>query len=84
MLLSVEDDGLGIPEEAGERVFERFFQVDQSATRRVGGTGLGLYICRRLAETLGGELTLDRSSDEGSLFSLLIPWEPPRAPATQN
>ena len=84
MLLSVEDDGPGIPKEAEERVFERFFQVDQSATRRVAGTGLGLYICRRLAETLGGELTLDRSSDEGSVFSLLIPWEPPRAPATQH
>ena len=82
--LSVEDDGPGIPEDAGERVFERFFQVDQSATRLVGGTGLGLYICRRLAETLGGELSLDRSSDEGSVFSLLIPGDPPRAAATQG
>ncbi len=80
LVIRVEDDGPGIPESAGERVFDRFFQVDQSATRRVGGTGLGLYICRRLAETLGGELRLERSTPEGSVFSLVVPWEPPRTP----
>ncbi len=83
-VISVEDDGPGIPEDAGERVFERFYQVDQSATRRVGGTGLGLYICRRLAETLGGELTLERSSPRGSVFSLRIPGEPPVAPTERE
>jgi signal transduction histidine kinase len=78
MLLRVADDGPGIPTEARDLVFERFFQVDQSATRRVGGTGLGLYICRRLAATLGGELRLERPTAEGSVFLLRIPWEPPR------
>jgi signal transduction histidine kinase len=83
LVIRVEDDGPGIPESAGDRVFERFFQVDQSATRRVGGTGLGLYICRRLAETIGGDLTLERSTPEGSVFSLLVPWQPPR-PASRR
>jgi signal transduction histidine kinase len=81
LVIRVEDDGPGIPHSAGDRVFERFFQVDQSATRRVGGTGLGLYICRRLAETIGGDLTLERSTPEGSVFSLLVPWQPPRPAA---
>jgi signal transduction histidine kinase len=77
LVLLVEDDGPGIPEESADRVFERFYQVDQTATRRVGGTGLGLYICRRLAEALGGELTLERSGDRGSVFRLVVPWTPP-------
>lgn len=81
LVLRVADDGPGIPDAAGERVFERFYQVDQTATRRVGGTGLGLYICRRLAETLGGELTLEPSSGVGCSFRLRIPWEPPRVPS---
>jgi signal transduction histidine kinase len=73
--LVVADEGPGIPAEAHERIFERFYQVDQSATRRVGGTGLGLYICRRMAETLGARLWLARSDDAGSAFALWIPMQ---------
>jgi signal transduction histidine kinase len=82
MVLSVADDGPGVPPEARDRVFERFYQVDQTTTRRVGGTGLGLYICRRLAQTLGGALVLERSNEMGSVFSLRIPWAPPRSATT--
>lgn len=71
--ISVFDEGPGIPVEAHERIFERFYQVDQSATRRVGGTGLGLYICRRMAETLGARLWLARSDGTGSEFALFVP-----------
>ena len=75
VVLSVEDEGRGIPPEAHDRVFDRFFQVDSSATRSVGGTGLGLYICKKTSEALGGELTLERSTSVGTVFSL---WLPPR------
>ena len=73
VVVRVLDEGGGIPQDVHDRIFERFFQVDQSATRRVGGTGLGLYICRRMAEAIGGELSLVRSDDAGSEFSLLVP-----------
>ncbi len=75
--VSVEDEGPGIPGEAQDRIFDRFFQVDQSLTRRVGGTGLGLYICRRMAEIIGARVWLERSTREGSVFSLEIPAAPP-------
>lgn len=81
LVLSVEDEGAGIPEEAQERIFERFFQVDSSATRSVGGTGLGLYICRKLADAIGGRLWLERSGPEGTVFRL---WIPESAPANEE
>ena len=80
VVVTVEDRGIGIPHDLRERIFERFFQIDQTATRSAGGTGLGLYICRGLAEALGGRLWLERSDEggRGSVFSL---WLPVRRPA---
>jgi signal transduction histidine kinase len=74
---TVEDQGSGIPPELHQKIFERFYQVDQSSTRTVGGTGLGLYICQRLAEIIGGRVTLDRSDEDGSVFKVWIPRTPP-------
>jgi signal transduction histidine kinase len=71
--ISIEDEGSGIPAHLHEKVFERFFQVDQTSTRRAGGTGLGLYICRKLAEILGGSLALERSDAAGTVFTLRLP-----------
>jgi signal transduction histidine kinase len=76
----VSDEGLGIPSDDHERIFDRFYQVDQSATRRVGGTGLGLYICRRMADSLGARLSLARSDETGSEFVLFVPSEVPETP----
>ncbi len=75
IVVSIEDRGIGIPADLAERVFDRFFQVDSSATRTAGGTGLGLYICRGLAEALGGRLWLERSDQNGrgSVFSFWLP-----------
>jgi signal transduction histidine kinase len=73
VVISVRDEGGGIPEDAQDRIFDRFYQVDQSSTRAAGGTGLGLYICRKLADAIGGELWLESSDDQGSVFSLRIP-----------
>ncbi|MEA2459829.1 MAG: hypothetical protein QOH90_6 [Actinomycetota bacterium] len=77
VVLSVSDLGEGVPTDVQERIFDRFYQVDQSSTRKVGGTGLGLYICRRLGEAIGGRVWLERSTPEGSTFSLWIPLAPP-------
>jgi signal transduction histidine kinase len=71
--LRIQDEGPGIPEALHERIFDRFFQADGSTTREQGGAGLGLYISRKLAEGLGGGLTLESSSTEGSVFKLSLP-----------
>ena len=76
VLISVTDEGGGIPEEARERVFERFYQLDSSNTRRQGGTGLGLYICRKMAEAVGARVWLARSDAGGSEFAVLVPDRP--------
>src|SRR5919197_197782 len=73
--ISVADEGPGIAVDAREHVFERFYQADSSTTRKVGGTGLGLYICRKMTESLGGRLTLDRTGHDGSVFTLWVPLE---------
>src|SRR3954451_15417577 len=68
----VIDHGPGIPIEDRERVFERFVQLDQSSTRRQGGTGLGLHLCRQLAEVIDGQLTLEETPGGGCTFALTI------------
>jgi signal transduction histidine kinase len=75
-VISIKDEGEGIPEDLHDKIFDRFYQVDQSSTRQVGGTGLGLYICRKLALAVGGHLWLESSSPEGSVFSLRVPLRP--------
>lgn len=77
VVLSVQDEGPGIPAHAHEKIFDRFYQVDSSATRAVGGTGLGLYICRRMTDSIGGRVWLERSTDSGTEFSLWVPLVPP-------
>ncbi len=68
----VEDTGIGIPPEKHEKIFESFTQADGSHSREYGGTGLGLAITKRLAELLGGNLTLSSRQGKGSVFSLAI------------
>lgn len=69
----IKDTGIGIAPENHARIFEPFIQADSSTSRRFGGTGLGLFISRRLAQALGGDLVLVESSlDKGSTFCLLI------------
>lgn len=70
---SVEDTGCGIAADDLERIFERFRQVDGSATRQRGGLGLGLAIARKLAELHEGSLSVDSVPGEGSVFRLSLP-----------
>jgi signal transduction histidine kinase len=82
-VVRVRDHGPGIPEDQRERVFERFVQLDQSSTRRNGGTGLGLYLCRKLAGALGGQLDLEGGAGSGCSFCLQLPtgFDEPNGPS---
>ena len=72
-ILSVQDTGPGIPTVPSQGLFQPFFQVDGSMRRKFGGTGLGLYLSKKLVQSLGGDLELSESTvDQGSTFSFSI------------
>ena len=77
MLINVHDTGLGIPPEKLEVIFQEFMQVDTSATRKVGGTGLGLPISRRLIDMHGGRMWAESPGipGEGSTLYVELPIE---------
>ena len=78
VLISVKDNGTGIPAEHHEKIFERFYQVEDTMTRTSQGSGLGLPICRRIAEMHGGRIWVESKQGEGSRFNLLLPIQPPK------
>jgi PAS domain S-box-containing protein len=73
---SVADTGLGIPEERRHRLFSPFSQVDSSTTRRFGGTGLGLSVCKQLVELMRGRIGVDSQDGVGSTFWFEVPFLP--------
>ena len=72
-MLSVRDEGIGIPPADLDRVFERFYKVDKARVRGMGGTGLGLSIARHIAEGHGGRIWVESDEGRGSIFSVAIP-----------
>jgi two-component system, sensor histidine kinase and response regulator len=80
----VRDTGVGLEPGVRERIFEPFWQVEQPITRRSGGTGLGLTLTRRLVRLLDGEIRVESTPGEGSLFAVRLPLEQPTdAPAPE-
>ena len=71
--ISVTDQGIGIPADEIDRIFERFYRVDPARHRSTGGTGLGLSIVKHVAATHGGEVRVWSVEGQGSTFTLTLP-----------
>ena len=71
--LTVSDSGIGIPEEAVDHIYERFYRVDKSHSREIGGTGLGLAITRSAVLMHRGSIQLESAPGEGTTFIVKIP-----------
>ena len=76
LTIEVSDDGIGMTDEEVKKVFTAFTQADASTTRKFGGSGLGLTISKRLAEALGGEVSVESEPGRGSLFRVAVPTGP--------
>ncbi|HEX5819214.1 MAG TPA: ATP-binding protein [Gemmatimonadales bacterium] len=76
VVLRIADTGPGIPEEEWERIFERFYRLDSSRSRRTGGSGLGLAICRAVVTVFGGSIRIAQSSDAGTTVEIRLPGRP--------
>ncbi|WP_422641264.1 cell wall metabolism sensor histidine kinase WalK [Weissella cibaria] len=76
VVLSITDQGLGIPKKDLGHVFDRFFRVDKARSRAQGGTGLGLAISKEIIERFGGRIWVESAEGQGSTFSISLPYEP--------
>ena len=76
---AVTDAGLGIPPADQRRIFEKFYRVDPDMKRGIGGTGLGLYICRELVRRVNGRIWVESDGQNGSTFFVEVPQEQPAA-----
>lgn len=75
VVLSITDQGLGIPKKDLGHIFDRFFRVDKARSRAQGGTGLGLAISKEIIERFGGKIWVESSEGKGSTFSISLPYE---------
>ncbi len=80
----ITDPGLGIPPAEQQRIFQKFYRLDPHMTRGIGGTGLGLYICRELVRRVDGRIWVESDGSSGSVFLVEIPQETPAPAATSS
>jgi len=73
VIVSVSDEGIGIPVEEQERIFERFYRVDDALSRRTAGSGLGLYLAKAVVEAHGGRIWVESAPGRGASFSFALP-----------
>lgn len=77
VVVSVEDSGIGIPDMSKAKIFDKFYQVENYDTRKNSGCGFGLYLSKSLAKRIGGDLELESTGNNGSVFSLSLPVDYP-------
>ena len=82
--ISISDNGIGIPKEDLERIFERFYRVEKSRTSETGGTGLGLAIAREIITAHDGEITISSELDHGTTVTIILPIETPLRSADED
>ncbi len=76
LLFYVKDTGIGIPKDKQEIIFDQFRQIEETDTRKYGGSGLGLSISKNLVEALGGKIWVESTNNKGSIFYFTIPYKP--------
>lgn len=80
LILRIEDTGIGIPNEMLSKLFQPFMQVDMGIDRKFEGTGLGLFISRKIIEMMGGSIEVQSEPDKGSCFTITLPLSPQETP----
>ena len=72
IIIEIKDTGIGIPKQDLPKIWDRFYRVDQSRTRKTGGTGLGLYVAKQIIEAHGGGISVKSQENEGTIFTIIL------------